>query len=193
MMSEVNFGNDGDYSHRAMIYKVNANLANELGNLCQRTLSLVFKNCNKQIPVPGEFTEADKELLQAAENLYDTAANHIAFQAIQKYVDTMIGIGVQANKYIDTQEPWVLRKTDPDRMATVLYVLMEVIRYAAILYQPVIPTASRKILDQLAVKPDQRDFAHLTKEFRISPGSPIEKPVGVFPRIEVPQELLATS
>lgn len=115
LMSEVGFGNDGDFSDKAMILKVNNNLANELGNLCQRVMSMVYKNCNKAIPDVGgggeeNFTERDKELLEAAEGLYDRAAEAIAEQAIQKYANVLIEMVWEANKYIDDMAPWTLRK-----------------------------------------------------------------------------------
>jgi len=187
-MAEVNFGNDGDFSDKAMVLKVNNNLANELGNLCQRTLSMVFKNCGKAIPENiGEFTSEDEALLQSARELREKAATAISTQAIQKYVEVMLMMVGDANRYIDEMAPWVLRKTDPDRMATVLYVILEVLRYAAILYQPVIPESANKILDQLTVPKDQRTFAHLNDSYRIKPGAPISKPQGIFPRIELPE------
>ena len=94
----------------------------------------------------------------------------------------------ETNKYIDDMEPWVLRKTDPERMATVLYVIMEVLRFSAILYQPLIPSSANKILDQLTVPDDERSFEHLDDTFAIKLGTPISKPVGVFPRLELPEE-----
>ena len=192
LMSEVTFGSDGDFSDRAMILRVNANLANELGNLCQRTLSMVYKNCNKAVPENvGPFTEEDEALLTSARSLRETAAAAMSVQAIQKYVEAMVSIVWAANKYIDSMEPWVLRKTDPERMATVLYVLMEVLRYSAILYQPLIPEAANKILDQLSVPAEERTFAYLEGDaYRIRPGAPISKPTAVFPRIELKSEEL---
>jgi methionyl-tRNA synthetase len=189
-MAEVNFGSDGDFSDLSMIYKVNANLANELGNLCQRTLSLVFKNCEQAVPEAGAFTEEDEKLLESARGLREKAGQAIAEQAIQKYVDVMVAMIWEANKYIDEMAPWALKKTDAERMATVLYVIMEVLRHTAILYQPLIPDSANKILDQLEVPKDERSFAHLEDSYRIKSGSPISKPVGVFPRIEVPTEEL---
>jgi methionyl-tRNA synthetase len=190
-MAEVNFGNDGDYSDKAMVLKINNNLANELGNLCQRTLSLVFKNCNSAIPETiGDFTDEDTALLSSAYALREKCATAMATQAIQKYVDALVMVISDSNKYIDEMAPWVLRKTDPDRMATVLYVILEVLRYAAILYQPLIPESANKILDQLTVPHDCRSFEHLCEEYRIVPGSPISKPEGLFPRFEVPAEAL---
>lgn len=185
-MSEVSFGNDGDFSDTNMVNKVNANLANELGNLCQRTLSMVFKNCDKAVPEPGPFTPEDEALLESARGLREKATEAISTQAIFKYVQVVVEMIWDANKYIDNMAPWVLRKTDPDRMATVLYVLLEVLRYTAILYQPLIPDSANSILDQITVPEDQRTFLHLTDDYRIKPGSPISKPTAVFPRLELP-------
>lgn len=185
LMSEVNFGSDGDFSHEKMVQKVNTNLANELGNLCQRTLSMVFKNCGKAVPAEiGPYTPEDEELLEKARGLKEKAGKAIAKQSIQLYVEAMVSMIWDANKYVDDMAPWGLKKTDPERMATVLYVLLEVIRYSAILYQPLIPTASNKILDQLTVPEDEREFRHLD-DCPIKPGSPISKPQGVFPRLEL--------
>ncbi len=90
----------------------------------------------------------------------------------------------EANRYVDARAPWALRKTDPDRMATVLYVLAECIRYLATLTQPVMPTASAKILDQLSVGPENRDFSSLTRATALNPGTALPKPEGVFPRYQ---------
>ena len=193
-MAEVSFGSDGDFSHKTMIQKVNNNLANELGNLCQRTLSMVFKNCDKAIPKEtdiGPYTPDDEALLAAAKALRERTAEYMSVQAIHKYAQAVITMVRDANKYIDEQAPWVLRKTDPQRMATVLYVILEVLRHVAILYQPIIPESANKILDQLQVPENERTFAHLELETCVvKPGTPISKPEGVFPRIEMPEEML---
>jgi len=189
-MSEVGFGNDGDFSDKAMILKCNANLANELGNLCQRVLTMVFKNCNKAVPEvdpEADFAEEDKVLLKSVEGLHDRIKPLMEEQAIQKYANELIEMVWEANKYIDEMAPWVLRKENPERMAVVLYVLMEVLRYVAILYQPIIPTSAAKILDLLTVPEDQRTFEYLKPDFRVQAGNPISKPQGVFPRIELPE------
>jgi len=191
LTSEVNFGNDGDFSDEAMIRRVNTNLANELGNLVQRTLTMVFKNCDKAVPINvGPYTEADEELLAQARNLRETVSTAVSVQAIHLYSQGMIEMVRLANKYIDDQEPWVLRKTDPDRMATVLYVLMEVLRYVAILYQPIIPDSSNRILDVLTVPKDERTFAYLSDDYAIQQGNPVTKPQPIFPRLELPTEEL---
>lgn len=190
-MTEVSFGNDGDFSDKAMIVKVNTNLANELGNLCQRTLSMVYKNCDKAVPKNvGPFTEHDQALLASAHEIREKASAEIAVQAIHKYVELMVRMVWETNKYIDQMEPWALKKTDPARMATVLYVILDVLRHVGILYQPLIPEAANKILDALSVPSDERTFAHLDDAFRIKEGSLIPKPEGIFPRIELPAEEL---
>lgn len=187
LMSEVPFGNDGDYSETSMIYKCNANLANELGNLAHRVCTLVFKNCEQAIPVPGSFTEEDEQMLASAKATRGIAAGHIANQAIHQYSNTMIGLVKEANKYIDVAAPWALKKTDPDRMNTVLYVLMETLRYAATLYQPLIPDSANKILDQLTVPEGERTFAHLDS-CPLKPSAPMEPPKIIFYRFEIPEE-----
>jgi len=188
LMSEVTFGSDGDFSDEKMIYKVNANLSNELGNLCQRIMTLVFKNCGKATPAEiGELTEEDKALLETAASLRGLTGEAISSQAIDKYVQHMVSTVWAANKYIDVQAPWVLKKTDTERMNTVLYVLMEVMRHVGILYQPLMPTSSNVILDQLGVPKDERDFEHLDKEeCKILLGRDVSKPKAVFPRFDVP-------
>ena len=185
LVAEVGFGNDGDYSEKAFIQRINANLANELGNLCQRTLSMVHKNCNQRIPSPGDFTKEDLEILESARGLFDRAALHMSTQALHRYVDTIIQMVCDTNKYFDTMEPWKLKNTDPARMETVLYVVMEILRHVAILYQPVIPTSANKILDLLEVPLEERTFAHLKPEFHVQDGVAITKPTGIFPRVDV--------
>jgi len=190
-MTEVGFGNDGDFSDEAMIMKCNSNLANELGNLCQRVLTMVFKNCDEAVPSVDpntDFTAGDEALLASAQSLLSRVTPLVEDeQAIQKYAAELIEMVWEANKYIDEMAPWVLRKENPERMKVVLYVLMEVLRYVAILYQPIIPASASRILDLLTVPIDQRAFVHLEPSFRVSPGSPVTKPQGVFPRIELPE------
>jgi methionine--tRNA ligase beta chain len=189
LMAGVPFGNDGDYSDTSMIFKCNANLANELGNICQRVCTLVYKNCDQAVPQPGDFTPEDAALLAAAKELRESSAKAVANQAIHQYAQAMVNMVKDANKYIDVMEPWKLNKTDPERMVTVLYVLMEVLRYTAILYQPLIPDSANKILDQITVPQDERTFAHLETS-PIRSKAPMQQPVSVFPRFEVPDEVM---
>ncbi len=186
-LREVPFGQDGSYSEDAIITRINTDLANEFGNLAQRSLSMVAKNLDGVVPTPGEFTAEDAELLAIADGLlervraaFDEQAMHQALEAIW----LMLGA---ANRYFSAQEPWVLRKSeanaDQDRFRTVLYVTLEVVRIAALLVQPVMPSSAAKLLDLLGQPESQRDFTAVAA--RIAPGTPLPAPVGVFPRYQV--------
>jgi len=170
----------------AMIYKCNANLANELSNLCHRVCTLAYKNCNQAIPTPGLFLPQDEQLLNTAKSLREKSAASIASQAISSYCESMIAIIKDANKYIDVMEPWRLKKTDPERMSTVLYVLLETLRYAGIMYQPLIPDSASQILDQINVPENERTFAHL-ESCPLKPASPMDPPKIIFSRFDIPQ------
>ncbi|NYZ12066.1 methionine--tRNA ligase [Azospirillum sp. RWY-5-1] len=188
LLREVPFGNDGDFSHAAMVRRINSELANDYGNLVQRVLSMIGKNCGAQVPQPGPFTEADEALLGRARALLGTLRAEIGVQAFHKALDAVWAVVGDANRYVDEQAPWALKKTDPARMATVLYVLAETIRHLAILTQPVMPAASSRILDQLALGPDARGFDRLGQGGALVPGTALPAPQGVFPRyVEEPK------
>ncbi len=181
-LREVPFGQDGSYSEDAIIGRINADLANELGNLAQRSLSMVAKNLDGIMPEPGEFSADDLDLLAAADGLlevvrghYDATAMHLALEAIWSVLGA-------ANKYFSVQEPWVLRKSDPDRFRTVLYTTLETVRIAALLSQPVMPESMAKLLDLLGQPADQRSFAAIGT--RLASGTALPAPVGVFPRYQ---------
>ncbi|HYD29244.1 MAG TPA: methionine--tRNA ligase [Azospirillaceae bacterium] len=182
LLREVPFGNDGDFSHKAMVQRVNGELANDYGNLVQRVLSMVGKNCGAQVPTPGLFTEADERLLGGARNLLPIVRAEIQTQAFHKVLDAIWAVVGDANRYVDEQAPWALKKTDPARMSTVLYVLAETIRHLGILTQPVMPDASSRILDLLAVPAEARTFGALDAAFALKAGTPLPTPQGVFPR-----------
>ena len=171
-----------------MVYRVNSNLANELGNLCQRVLSMIYKNCQQAVPEPlPQLSDQDEALLASAASCYGRCKEFILEQSIHNHVQVLVQLIRDANKYIDEQAPWSLRKTDPARADTVLFVLLQVLRQAAILYQPVLTTLAGQMLDQLKVPADERTFDHLDlDEYQIQPGTPIDKPQGIFPRLELP-------
>lgn len=182
LLREVPFGNDGDFSHQAMVNRMNGELANDFGNLAQRVLSMVAKNCDGKVPTPGDFDDDDKTMLDGARNLLEIVRNHIDRQGFNHALEAIWTVIRAANGYVDRQAPWKLRKEDPARMLTVLYVLAETIRHLAILCQPVMPDTMSKMLDQLGVGEDARTFASLGEGGALTPGAALPKPEGVFPR-----------
>ena len=183
LLREIPFGQDGSYSEEAIIGRINADLANELGNLAQRSLSMVAKNLDGVVPTPGEFTEADTALLTAADGLVERVRRHFDDLAMHQALEAIWSVLGAANRYFSAQEPWVLRKTDPDRFATVLYTTIETVRIAVLLTQPVMPQSCAKLLDLLGQPADRRNVAAVGD--RIKPGISLPAPTGVFPRYEV--------
>ena len=180
LLREVPFGNDGDFSRAAMIGRINGDLANDIGNLAQRVLSMIAKNCEGAAPTPGPHTPEDEVLLAAAAAALPACRALIAAQSFHKALETIWSVVADANRYVDAQAPWTLRKTDPPRMATVLYTLAETIRRLALLIQPFTPDAAARLLDQLAQPADARQFSAM--DAPLTPGTPLPKPSGVFPR-----------
>jgi methionyl-tRNA synthetase len=183
LLREVPFGNDGDFSHTSMVNRMNGELANDLGNLAQRVLSMVAKNCDGAVPEPGDFTSEDRELIDWAPSLLKGLRAHMDGQMFHLYLEAVWQAIRAANGYVDSQAPWKLAKEDTARMGTVLYVLAETIRQIAIVLQPFMPDSMGRMLDQLAVGPDHRSFFYLDGDKLVS-GSALPKPEGVFPRYQ---------
>jgi methionyl-tRNA synthetase len=181
-LREVPFGQDGSYSHEAIVNRTNADLANDLGNLAQRSLSMIAKNCAGIVPKRGELTEADRAILAEADAALATARKAMAEQGIHLALAAIFGVVADANRYFAAQEPWALKKTDPARMETVLWTTAEVIRRVAILCQPYIPGSAAKLLDILAVDEGSRLFEHVGEAHILVPGTPLPAPQPVFPR-----------
>jgi methionyl-tRNA synthetase len=154
---------------------------------------MIAKNCAGVVPTPGVFTDADKAMLDAADALIGKARGAMSDFAIHAVLGEAWAVVADANRYFAAQEPWVLRKTDPARMATVLYVTAEVLRQVAILAQPAIPAAAVRLLDILAVAPDARDFAHMGAAHRMVPGTPLPPPQAIFPRYVEPEATAETA
>lgn len=186
-LREVPFGADGSYNHDAIVGRMNADLANNFGNLAQRSLSMVAKNCEGKVPVPGAFTDTDTALLAQANGLLETARAAFEKQEFSRALEAIWGVLGDTNAYFADQAPWVLRKTDVERMNTVLYVTLEVVRIVAILAQPVMPAATASLLETLG-QPDgaSRQFSALTTP--IVAGTELPAPAPVFPRYEEPAE-----
>ena len=179
-LREVPFGQDGNYSHDAIVSRTNADLANDLGNLAQRSLSMIAKNCDGAVPQYGAFSDEDQALLDAAYGILDVMRKEIGAFQIHKAIAAIWNVVAEANRYFAAQEPWALKKTDPERMATVLYTTAEVLRVAAVGAQPFIPEGAGKLLDLLAVDEEKRQFR--VEKAALIPGTPLPKPAPVFPR-----------
>jgi len=180
LLREVPFGNDGDYSDAALIRRTNVELANDLGNLAQRTLSQVAKNCGGLLPERGAATVQDAALLEAAQALPQLVGDRLDRLAFHDALEDVWKVVRAANAYVDHQAPWALRKTDPARMASVLGTLVEVIRCVATVLQPFMPGSMAAMLDQVGAGPDQRGLADLATP--LAPGLALPAPQGVFPR-----------
>jgi len=181
-LREVPFGQDGSYSHDAIVNRTNADLANGLGNLAQRSLSMIAKNCGGVVPQRGELTEADSAILDQAVEALGTARKTMAEQGIHLALAAIFGVVAEADRYFASQAPWALKKTDPERMETVLWTTAELVRRVALLCQPFVPGSAAKLLDLLAVPADERDFAHVHADYALVPGTTLPAPEGVFPR-----------
>jgi len=183
-MREVPYGNDGSYSHEAIAARINADLANGIGNLAQRSLSMINKNCGAVVPKAGALSENDKAMLATAENMLAEVREQHAAYAISKAMDVIWKVVAEADRYFAGEAPWALKKTDPAKMETVLYVTAEVVRMMALLMQPYMPVSAGKLLDLLAVPEGDRSFGSFGK--KLVPGTPLPVPQGVFPRYEEP-------
>ncbi|RLQ87866.1 methionine--tRNA ligase [Notoacmeibacter ruber] len=182
LMRETVFGQDGSYSHEAIVARINADLANDLGNLAQRSLSMIGKNCASAVPKRGDLTPADTAMLERARSALKEAREAMAHQRIHAALVAVFGAVSEANRYFAAQEPWALKKNDPDRMESVLWTTAETLRILAILAQPVIPEAAGKLLELLAVPADERSFAHVDVRYELRSGEELPKPTPIFPR-----------
>jgi methionyl-tRNA synthetase len=187
-LREVSFGQDGNYSHDAIVGRINADLANDLGNLAQRSLSMIAKNCEGRVPPRGTLNEADEAMLAMADAALAKAREAMRDFALHTVLADLWAIIAEANRYFANNEPWRLTKTDPARRDTVLYVTIEVLREVAILVQPVMPEAAGKLLDLLGVAPEARSFAALGAEHRLVSGSALPAPSAIFPRYVEPED-----
>jgi methionyl-tRNA synthetase len=182
-LREVAFGQDGNYNHEAIVARINADLANDLGNLAQRSLSMIAKQLNGVLPTPGAWSDNDRTILAQADGMIALAREAMATQQIHQWLNAVWAVVAEANRYFAGEAPWALAKTDPTRQHTVLYVTAEVIRQIAILTQPVMPQASEKLLDSLGIPQGKaRTFAALGGSVRIAPGTMLPAPQAVFPR-----------
>ncbi len=184
LLREKPFGADGSMSHQAIVSRINVELANDLGNLAQRSLSLVARNCAGVLPArgtgPGAGTAEDAAMDAAADALPGLVREHLERQGFHDALEEVWKVIRAANAYVDHQAPWALNRTDKARMGTVLRVLADTLRVVATVLQPFMPDSMSRMLDQLGVAADQRQLAALAT--RLPDGTALPAPQGVFPR-----------
>ncbi len=183
LIREVPFGQDGDFSNAAFIQRVNSDLANDFGNLVQRVLSFIQKHAQARVPQATALSADDQQFLDLVKMLPERLLELAEQQALSKMCEAIWECVSAANKYIDREQPWSLRKTNPERMNTVLYVLIEAIRHIAVVASPVLPKAGEMVLDYLAVPDDKRNFAAL-KGWSLIAGTALPPPEPIFPRLD---------
>ena len=194
LTAEIAFGGDGDFSHDTFASRINSDLANDVGNLLQRVLTFSYKQFDQKIPIPTTvLTSDDKEFLEYTEKCYNNVNECMNIQDLKGMSEAVISIAKQGNRYMDTNAPWKLIKTDPIRCGTVLYVLAEAMRRTGVLLQPIMPKSAGLLLDQLAVPLGHaRSFASLNEVCTV-PGTPLTAPYPIFPKIDLtqlPQDLI---
>jgi methionyl-tRNA synthetase len=192
LLREVPFGNDGDFSHRAMIERVTSDLSNGLGNLAQRVLKMINASCGAAVPPLGQLTAADEALLAAARGLHARLQVEMEQQAFYKALDILWAVVREGDRYVNEQKPWSLKNTDQARMSTVLYVLAETVRHLGILIQPFMPQTCSRLLDYLAIPSDERNFSALSSR-KLVAGTALPPPEALFPKYVEPAGAPAAS
>jgi methionyl-tRNA synthetase len=193
LVREVTFGQDGSYSAEAIVNRVNADLANSFGNLAQRTLSFIARNCDGVLPSGGNGAPADDELMTLVGEATRVEMPRLFEDlALSQGIEAWLKAVFACNQYIDAQAPWALRKTDPERMLAVLGTLYQAIRDLAIAILPVIPASAGKLLDQMGIPSAERTFAALARresyETLARSGFKLDLPKPIFPRLDASLE-----
>ena len=190
LLREVTFGQDGSYSSEAIVNRVNADLANAFGNLAQRTLSFIARNCDGVLPFGGRGDDADRELRAGVTRATrDELPDHFSRLELSQGIEAWLRAVYACNQYIDIQAPWALRKSDPERMMAVLATLYVAIRDLAIAIAPIIPGSAARLLDAMGVPAGERDYAALADsgsyERLAGSGFRLALPTPIFPKLEL--------
>jgi len=185
-LREIPFGQDGAFDDKAIISRINADLANDLGNLAQRSLSMIAKNCGGKLPA-AELNAADKALLAAVNAAFAEMQAAMAGFALNRALAAIFAAISEANRYFAGQEPWQLRKTNAARFAAVLYTTAEALRRLSLMLLPFMPQAAGRFLDLLAVPADKRQFAAI-QAAPLAAETALPAPAPVFPRFAAEDE-----
>ena len=183
LIKEVSFGNDGNISQEKLEDCINSDLANNYGNLCQRTISFAIKNCNQKIPEKIHFEKEDKEILDNFSSNLDKIRSEVDKQNINYYINFIVNGLFSANKYFNDQEPWK-KKDDTVRLNTIVYTTLEIIRKITFMLYPVIPDSSLKALKIFNINENEIDLSSITKHDYLKPGNKINPIDILFKKIE---------
>ena len=190
LLREIPFGSDGVYTNEAFLNRINSDLSNDLGNLVSRSTAMINQYFGGKLPYYTELTDLDKELIAMMDGLYPAVETAIKEINVPKALVEIFKVVGRANKYIDETMPWVLGKdtTKKDRLATVMYVLAEVIRNAATMLTPFIPRSAAKIMECFPEYDGAKDFSSV-KFGGLKEGTAVVKSAPVFPRIDVKKDI----
>jgi len=192
LMREVAFGQDGSYSPEAIVTRCNAELANSFGNLAQRALSMIFKNLDGEAFQLRTGRDRQCATRNYPRRLHNRVPGCLGALDLSGAIEAWMKAVFACNQYVDEQAPWALRKSDPERMRVVLMTLFSAVRSLAIAIRPVVPRSADRLLDQMGIPTDARDFAALGASDWLAAlagsGFTLVQPVGVFPRLELPAE-----
>ena len=184
LTKEVSLGNDGNISLKNLTDCINNDLANNYGNLCQRVFSFINKNCSSKIPTCDKFDDEDDKLNKEIVDSLPGLINLMDDQDLNSYIKKVISFSFNANKYFNDLEPWKLKKSDINRMNTVLYNILNQIRCISILLSPIIPNTSDKVLNILKVKKEERQLKNIKDRNFLKPGEYIKETTILFKKIE---------
>ncbi|WP_341820945.1 methionine--tRNA ligase [Wolbachia endosymbiont (group A) of Myopa testacea] len=187
LLREASFGQGGNFSKKNMISRINSELANNIGNLVQRTISFLHKQCSGIVPTIDQSLLKGEESLPGCKAILDQVMNYLSKYEFNQIILLIINISSEANAYIDKNAPWILSKTDRERMNLVIYKLLEYIRIIGILLQPIVPKSAEMILNQLQIPKEQRDLKSLYNAC-VSSGITLPKPTPFFSKFDVKVE-----
>ena len=183
LMRGINFGSDGNFTRDSMISRINSELSNNIGNLVQRTLSMIAKNCDGKIPEINVDNIYENQLLKSINKRFKNFDAAMLCQKFSMALEEVVNLANEANSFIDKKAPWNLKKTNIEEMKLVLYILAEIIRNISIMLLPFIPDSANKILDQLAINSKKRDYKYIGDIAKLLPRNVLPRPSVIFPRI----------
>ncbi len=184
LIKEVSLGNDGSISMENLKNCINNDLANNYGNLCQRVFSFIKKNCNNKVPKTNNFKETDTKLINNIKDNIPKLIDLINKQNLNEYIKTVVNFSFEANKYFNDSEPWLLKQKNPERMNTILNTIVEQIKNISILLNPIIPIATRKVLNTINISDKDISIETIRKENIIDNNKELKNLDILFKKIE---------